>query len=93
MVYRYDVQIGSNIPARACRRLGNGKDDLDFDEVYDVVLYFGIIDILQEYDMGKKLEHAYKSLHFDSLSISAVDPALYAKRFLHFMNGVFPAVS
>lgn len=93
MVCRYDVQIGSNMPARACRRLGNSKNDLDFDEVYDVVLYFGIIDILQEYDMGKKLEHAYKSLHFDSLSISAVDPALYSKRFLHFINSTFPAVT
>ncbi|MCO5564541.1 hypothetical protein L7F22_018203 [Adiantum nelumboides] len=87
------VQVGCNMPARACRRLGNDKGDLDFDEVYDVVLYFGIIDILQEYDMGKRLEHAYKSLQFDSFSISAVDPALYSKRFQHFMNGIFPPVT
>eukprot|EP00250_Pteridium_aquilinum_P021425 c25119_g3_i2 orf=447-785(+) len=92
-IERYNVQVGSNLPARACRRVGDGNDDLDVDEVYDVVLYFGIIDILQEYDMGKRLEHAYKSFHFDSLSISAVDPALYSKRFQHFMKGIFPAVT
>jgi len=31
-------------------------------EIFDVVLHFGIIDILQDYDISKKLEHAYKSL-------------------------------
>ena len=34
-------------------------------EVSDVILYFGIIDILQDYDISKKLEHAYKSLQVD----------------------------
>jgi hypothetical protein len=28
-------------------------------EIYEVVLYLGIIDILQDYDISKKLEHAY----------------------------------
>lgn len=28
-------------------------------EIFDVVLYFGIIDILQDYDISKKLEYAY----------------------------------
>lgn len=45
-------------------------------ETYEVVLYFGIIDILQDYDISKKLEHAYKSLQADPTSISAVDPKL-----------------
>ncbi|KAG5386636.1 hypothetical protein IGI04_038106 [Brassica rapa subsp. trilocularis] len=49
-------------------------------EVVEVILYFGIIDILQDYDITKKLEHAYKSLHADPTSISAVDPKLYSKR-------------
>lgn len=59
-------------------------------EVYDVVLYLGIIDILQEYNMTKKIEHAYKSLQFDSISISAVDPEFYSQRFLKFIQTVFP---
>ncbi|XP_047309446.1 phosphatidylinositol 4-phosphate 5-kinase 2-like [Impatiens glandulifera] len=56
--------------------------------VYDVVLYFGIIDILQDYDISKKLEHAYKSLHVDPTSISAVDPKLYSKRFRDFIHRI-----
>lgn len=46
-----------------------------------MILYFGIIDILQDYDISKKLEHAYKSLQVDPASISVVDPKLYSERF------------
>lgn len=92
---RLRIQLGVNMPARADRAPRNRDDvheELFFGETYDVVLYFGIIDILQEYDMGKKLEHAYKSLQFDSLSISAVDPSLYSKRFQYFIHQIFPDV-
>lgn len=58
-------------------------------ETYEVVLYFGIIDILQDYDISKKLEHAYKSLQADPTSISAVDPKLYSKRFRDFIGRIF----
>ncbi|KAK6132371.1 hypothetical protein DH2020_033892 [Rehmannia glutinosa] len=58
-------------------------------EMYEVVLYFGIIDILQDYDISKKLEHAYKSLQVDPTSISAVDPKLYSKRFRDFVRRIF----
>ncbi|KAK9026765.1 hypothetical protein V6N11_039599 [Hibiscus sabdariffa] len=67
-----------------------GKEENMFHEAYDVVLYLGIIDIFQEYNMTKKIEHAYKSLKFDSLSISAVDPRFYSQRFLDFIRKVFP---
>lgn len=59
-------------------------------EVYDVVLFMGIIDILQEYNVKKKLEHACKSLQYDPLKISVVEPKLYAKRFNDFLKTVFP---
>ena len=36
-------------------------------QVYDVVLYLGIIDILQEYNIRKKSEHAYKSIQYNSI--------------------------
>lgn len=58
-------------------------------EIYEVVLYFGIIDILQDYDITKKLEHAYKSLQVDPTSISAVDPKHYSKRFRDFVGRIF----
>ncbi|GAB4856576.1 Phosphatidylinositol 4-phosphate 5-kinase 9 [Ancistrocladus abbreviatus] len=85
---RLQIQLGVNMPARA--ELIAGKTEGTFHEVYDVVLYLGIIDILQEYNMSKKIEHAYKSIQFDSLSISAVDPRFYSERFLEFIMKVFP---
>ena len=76
---RLRVQLGVNMPARADHSTNVGDS-------YDVVLYFGVIDILQEYDISKKLEHAYKSLQFDALSISAVNPSLYSQRFQDFIQ-------
>lgn len=58
-------------------------------EYYDVILVFGIIDILQDYDISKKLEHAYKSFQYDPSSISAVDPRQYSKRFRDFIYKIF----
>ncbi|KAL2503523.1 Phosphatidylinositol 4-phosphate 5-kinase 1 [Abeliophyllum distichum] len=70
------IRLGANMPARAERVVRRS----DFDqyapggfsnlapprsgEFYEVILYFGIIDILQDYDISKKLEHAYKSLQW-----------------------------
>ncbi|KAK6244651.1 hypothetical protein QUC31_011060 [Theobroma cacao] len=85
---RLQIQLGVNMPARAEQI--PGKEENTFHEAYDVVLYLGIIDILQEYNMTKKIEHAYKSLQFDSVSISAVDPTFYSQRFLNFIQKVFP---
>ncbi|KAH9734888.1 phosphatidylinositol 4-phosphate 5-kinase 9 [Citrus sinensis] len=85
------IQLGVNMPARA-EQIPGKQEDL-FHQSYDVVLYLGIIDILQEYNMSKKIEHAYKSLQFDSISISAVDPTFYSHRFLEFIEKVFPVTS
>lgn len=87
---RLQIQLGVNMPARAEQIPGKQEMEM-LHEVSDVVLYLGIIDILQEYNMTKKIEHAYKSLQFDSLSISAVDPTFYSQRFLEFIQKVFPS--
>ncbi|KDP38876.1 hypothetical protein JCGZ_05033 [Jatropha curcas] len=89
---RLRVQLGVNMPAQAIRKLGVEVDSMEVElfEVYDVVLYMGIIDILQEYNVTKKVEHACKSLKCDPLSISAVEPKFYADRFLKFLQKVFP---
>lgn len=91
---RLRVQLGVNMPAQANRKLIEDEVDsaeIELFEVYDVVLYMGIIDILQEYNLKKKIEHAYKSLRYDPLSISVIEPKLYAKRFISFLERVFPA--
>ncbi|XP_061365705.1 phosphatidylinositol 4-phosphate 5-kinase 7-like isoform X2 [Gastrolobium bilobum] len=91
---RLRVQLGVNMPAQATRKLQEDKVDaseVELFEVYDVVLYMGIIDILQEYNMKKKIEHAYKSLRFDPMTISVVEPNKYAERFINFLEKkVFP---
>jgi len=89
LLSRLQIQLGVNMPARA-EQIPGEEEKQTFHEAYDVVLYLGIIDILQEYNMSKKIEHAYKSLQFDSLSISAVDPTFYSRRFLEFIQKVFP---
>jgi 1-phosphatidylinositol-4-phosphate 5-kinase len=80
------------MPAEATCKLQQDDNDSEAEvfEVYDVVLYMGIIDILQDYNVKKKLEHAYKSLQCDPLTISAVEPKLYANRFFLFLESVFP---
>lgn len=89
---RLRVQLGVNMPAQANRKVqqdeANSKEELF--EVYDVVLYLGMIDILQVYNVRKKAEHAYKALQFDPLTISVVEPKLYSRRFINFLEKVFP---
>ncbi|XP_024979412.1 phosphatidylinositol 4-phosphate 5-kinase 8 [Cynara cardunculus var. scolymus] len=90
---RLRVQLGVNMPAQANRKVSEdvlGSADVELFEVYDVVLYLGIIDILQDYSMRKKVEHAYKSVRYDSASISVADPQFYSKRFVKFLEKVFP---
>ncbi|GER24682.1 phosphatidylinositol-4-phosphate 5-kinase family protein [Striga asiatica] len=91
---RLRVQLGVNMPAQANHKITQAETDsveVELFEVYDVVLYLGIIDILQEYNMKKKLEHACKSIKYDPLSISVVEPSFYSKRFITFLDKIFPA--
>nr|XP_043628075.1 phosphatidylinositol 4-phosphate 5-kinase 7-like [Erigeron canadensis]XP_043628076.1 phosphatidylinositol 4-phosphate 5-kinase 7-like [Erigeron canadensis] len=92
---RLRVQLGVNMPAQANRKVYS-KDETsstgpELFEVYDVVLYLGIIDILQIYNMRKKIEHAYKSRRHDPKSVSVADPQFYSKRFINHLEKVFPA--
>lgn len=84
--------LGISIPARIEKMERAIETELigqPTGECYNVVMFFGIIDILQDYDITKKLEHAYKSFQYDPASISAVDPRLYAKRFRDFILTIF----
>ncbi|KAL2342185.1 hypothetical protein Fmac_010125 [Flemingia macrophylla] len=88
---RLRVQLGVNMPAQATRKLEEEAKEVELFEVYDVVLYMGIIDILQNYNVKKKIEHACKSLQFDPKTISVVEPKMYDERFIKFLEEkVFP---
>ncbi|KAI4456574.1 phosphatidylinositol-4-phosphate 5-kinase [Holotrichia oblita] len=50
-----------------------------------LLLYIGIIDILQSYRLKKKLEHTWKSMIHDGDTVSVHRPSFYAQRFQEFM--------
>ncbi|KAF9622728.1 hypothetical protein IFM89_032908 [Coptis chinensis] len=93
--YEPDVKLGFEISARAVHMPRNGTGGLPLHKPYgikepfNVKLFFGIIDILQGYNVKKRIEHMYKSLHYDSRSISAVNPKVYSTRFQDFLCKVF----
>ncbi|XP_014748828.1 PREDICTED: phosphatidylinositol 4-phosphate 5-kinase type-1 alpha-like [Sturnus vulgaris] len=50
-----------------------------------LLLYIGIIDVLQSYRFVKKLEHSWKALVHDGDTVSVHRPSFYAERFQRFM--------
>ncbi|XP_060948944.1 phosphatidylinositol 4-phosphate 5-kinase type-1 alpha-like [Limanda limanda] len=55
-----------------------------------LLVYIGIIDILQSYRLAKRLEHGWKALVHDGDTVSVHRPGFYAERFQKFMcNTVF----
>ncbi|CAF1161683.1 unnamed protein product [Adineta ricciae] len=50
-----------------------------------LLLYVGIIDILQSYHIRKKLEHTFKSVLTDGTQISVTNPSFYSERFQKFL--------
>ncbi len=54
----------------------------DRDEIY----YFGIIDILTNYNFVKKMEYALKTVRYFSHQMSCVPPSDYQERFIQYMR-------
>ncbi|XP_071447086.1 phosphatidylinositol 4-phosphate 5-kinase type-1 gamma-like isoform X5 [Hetaerina americana] len=50
-----------------------------------LLMFLGIIDILQSYRLKKKLEHTWKSMIHDGDTVSVHRPGFYAQRFQDFM--------
>ncbi|KAI8096246.1 uncharacterized protein BX664DRAFT_291004 [Halteromyces radiatus] len=60
----------------------------DQDQPMNRIYYFGIIDILTQYNLTKKAEHVFKSLMLMTTGhqhISAIAPSKYGQRFLNFI--------
>ncbi|CAI5666348.1 phosphatidylinositol-4-phosphate 5-kinase, type I, beta a isoform X1 [Oreochromis niloticus] len=51
-----------------------------------LLIFLGIIDILQSYRFVKKVEHSWKALVHDGDTVSVHRPSFYADRFLKFMG-------
>lgn len=80
----------------ACRELyknpftdvygGMSSQNAKTGELGNAIYYVGIIDLLQQYDRQKKLEHFLKSQIDDPEVISSVNPDIYSKRFNMFLS-------
>ncbi|KAJ6231769.1 phosphatidylinositol 5-phosphate 4-kinase [Anaeramoeba flamelloides] len=59
-------------------------------EEKNIKIYFlGMIDCLQVYNVKKKVEHGFKTIkHLTKTEMSAVDPELYAKRFINLVKKI-----
>lgn len=57
----------------------------DRDAPMSEIYYIGIIDILQNYNFKKKVEHSFKSITQNKEGLSAVGAGQYAKRFYNFI--------
>ncbi|TYG89770.1 hypothetical protein ES288_A12G127300v1 [Gossypium darwinii] len=89
-------KFGEELYARGVRISKNGTGTLSCQnftviECYDVLLCFGIVDFFQNYNVIKRIEHAYKSLQFDRKMIAAVNPKIYSSRFQEFISDIFKA--
>ncbi|KAH1073722.1 hypothetical protein J1N35_026050 [Gossypium stocksii] len=89
-------KFGEELAARGIRISKNGTGTLSCQnftviECYDVLLCFGIVDFFQNYNVIKRIEHAYKSLQFDRKMIAAVNPKIYSSRFQEFISDIFKA--
>lgn len=67
----------------------HGTSSLSADSGDREIAYFGIIDVLQQYNTKKKLEHLIKSVRYEGDNISIVQPSYYAKRFVDFISSKF----
>ena len=79
----FHVELGLNMPATVVYDAKTGK------QPRDAIVFFGIIDVLQDYNARKLLESNSKALVYRRSEISAVSPALYSRRFQEFMKKVF----
>ncbi|GMH22441.1 hypothetical protein Nepgr_024284 [Nepenthes gracilis] len=92
---RPGFKFGMKLPARAVKIPRNDKGSSSLsrrvatEESCNALLYFGIIDFLQGYNMMKRIEHAYKSIQYNSKTIPSVNPKAYSARFLDFLCRVF----
>jgi 1-phosphatidylinositol-4-phosphate 5-kinase len=54
----------------------------------DMIYYLGVIDICTPYNTSKRIEHAWKSMTENAVTISCVDPVTYGHRFFDFLQSV-----
>ena len=54
------------------------------------IYYFGIIDILTEFNTSKKIEYLFKTFRYCSHDMSCIPPFYYKQRFYNYLFKIFP---
>jgi len=83
--------INSHEAEESINLFSNNYRGQSFGNLPVATYYIGVVDILQEYNMRKKLEHFWKVIicRENAEGISVVDPIKYRERFLKFIGEVF----
>ena len=93
----YDTESNISSEKSLVDRINNLKTIYDFEdggifsENKKRIYYFGIIDILTEFNNIKNLEYLYKKVRYCSENMSCIPPIFYKARFFNYLNNVvFP---
>ena len=84
-IYEQEAEASANLFSTS------SYDGVSIDDLPVATYYIGLVDILQEYNMRKQLEHFWKVsiCRADAEGISVVNPKKYQQRFLNFIDKVF----
>lgn len=67
------------------REYGGFQSSDSSDQPWQEVYLIGVIDVLQDYNVKKKMAHSWKAMQVEEEKLSTVEPAMYASRFLTFI--------
>ena len=89
MDYSLLLGIAKKCPKSNSNVANAPTNDNNFRVIYsaqgDYVYFMSIIDIFQEYNFQKRMEHSFKALKGKGNMLSSVPPKPYADRFSHFI--------
>ena len=94
--HTYDTESNTSSEKSVIKRINKLKSIYDFEdggilsEDKDRIYYFGIIDILTEFNTKKNFEYCFKRIRYCSDNMSCVPPIYYKQRFYNYLQLVFP---
>ena len=95
----FDTESNISSEKSAIERINKLKGIYDFEdggilsEDKKKIYYFGIIDILTEFNTSKKIEYMFKMLRYCSHNMSCIPPFYYKQRFYNYLYTIFPEKS
>ena len=89
MDYSLLLGIAKKCPKSNLNAIKTPINDNNYRIIYsadgDYVYFMSIIDIFQEYNFRKRMEHSFKALKGKGYLLSSVPPKPYANRFSYFI--------